>query len=108
MTREKVQEAFLRTVGILADEKGKIKQRLFVAYASHLSSIRPQDDLPKQLSNDFREIRYTLSDEGMPYGYGEHAAKKLQDMTEEEASEVAREIFSIFLRLTGIEQSVTA
>ena len=108
MTRQEVQEAFVRAVGILVDEEGGIKQRLLVAYASQLSVIRPQDDLPEQLSDDFREIRYALSDEGMPYGYGEHAAKKLQDMTEKEASEVAREIFSIFLRLTGIENTVPA
>lgn len=104
MTSNKVQSAFVNAVGILADEKGKVKERLMVAYASQLSSIRPQDDLPEQLSDDFRRIRYALSDEGMPYGFGEHAAKKLHDMTEEEASEVAREIFWLFLRLVGIEQ----
>lgn len=107
MTREKIQEAFTRAVGILADEKGTIKERLLVAYASQLSSVRPQDDLPEKLGDAFREIRYALSDEGMPYGYGEHAAKKLEDMSEEEASQLAREIFSVFLRLSGIEQTAT-
>ena len=105
MTHNEVQELFKQAVGILADEKGGVKERLLIAYASQLSSIHPQDDLPPSLSDDFRAIRYALSDEGMPYGYGEHAAKKLHHMSEGEASELAQRIFSIFLRLMDVAQT---
>ena len=35
----------------------------------------------------------------MPFGFGQHAAKKIHDMSEEEASDLARTIFSLFLKL---------
>lgn len=108
MAQDEVREAFQKAVGILTDEKGRIKERLLTAYASQLSMIRPQDDLPSPLTNTFREIRYALSDEGMPYGYGEHAAKKLDDMNEAEASELALKIFNVFVRLVGTEHHVTS
>ena len=104
MTQDHVRVAFQKAIGIFVDEKGRIKERLLVAYASQLSTINPQNDLPSALKDDFRDIRYTLSDEGMPYGYGEHAASKLDDMSEEEASELAQKLFAIFVRLVGAEQ----
>jgi len=101
MTRQEVQAAFQRAVGALADEKGRIKERLLVAYASQLSSVRPQEDMPEALADEFRAIRYSLSDEGMPYGYGQHAAKKLDDMTEDEASDLAGRLFALYVKLSG-------
>ena len=108
MKPEEVQAAFQRAVGVLVDEKGKIKERLQVAYASQLSLVRPQDDLPEPLREEYQAVRYALSDEGMPYGYGEHASKKLQDMPEDEAAELAQRIFRIFLQLAGLDLSPTA
>ncbi len=104
MTIETSRERFKKAVGILADEKDRIKERLLIAFASQLSGIDWQhDDLPESLKGDFDGVKFALSDADMPYGYGKHAAKKLHDMSEDEASELARRIFSIFLRLYELE-----
>ena len=95
------RERFKRAVGILADEKDRIKERLLIAYASQLSLINAKDDLPNDLINDFYSLRNALSDAEMPYGSGERAAKKLKAMNEDEASSLAKTIFSTFLKLHG-------
>jgi len=105
MTPLEVRETFRKAVQILVDENEKIKERLLIAYASQLSLVRPTDPLPAEVADEFRWLRYALSDAEMPYGYGERAAKKLHDMSDEEASELARTIFSIFLQLREVEQA---
>ena len=104
MSHDHVCKVFQKSVGILLDEKGRIKERLLTAYASQLSSIGPKVDLPEPLREEFMDIRYSLSDEGMPYGYGEHAAEKLEELSEDEASEIARKIFALFLKLLEEKQ----
>lgn len=99
MPLDATRETLKKAVGVLADEKDRIKERLLIAYASQLSSIDQNHDLPDSLVPEFDEIRYALSDAEMPYGYGEHASKKLQEMSEEEASALARKIFTLFLKL---------
>jgi hypothetical protein len=93
---------FEKAVGILADEEGRIKERLLTAYASQLSLVNAKEDLPADLVHELYEIRYALSDAEVPYGSGERAAKKLHDMSDEEASLLARKIFSIFLKLSKL------
>jgi hypothetical protein len=95
-------------VGALVDEPGRIKERLLVAYAGQLSRVHPQYDLPEAVADDYRALRYALSDEGMPYGYGEHAAKKLEAMSEAEASEVATKVFTIYTKLVASEVGAPA
>lgn len=99
MELNSVRERFQSAVEILVDENALLKDRLLVAYASQLAEIRPKTDLPSEVADDFRWLRYALSDADMPFGYGERAAKKLDEMSDEEAAEVARTIFSIFLRM---------
>src|SRR3990170_2471402 len=101
-----IRETFRRAVQILVDENEKIKERLLIAYASQLSLIRPNADLPAELIDEFQRLRYALSDAEMPYGYGQRAAKKLADMSDDEASELARTIFSIFLRICDLDFAV--
>ena len=101
-----IRETFRRAVEILVDENEKLKGRLLIAYASQLSQIRPGIDLPAELVDEFQWLRYALSDAEMPYGFGQRAAKKLHDMSDEEASEAARTIFSIFLRICDLETAV--
>lgn len=108
MKIETSRERFRKAVGILVDEKDRIKERLLTAYASQLSLIDQNHDLPKELVSEFEGVRYALSDAEMPYGYGEHAAKKLHDMTDEEASALARTIYSIFLKLHELEPQETS
>lgn len=95
------RERFKNAVGILVDEKDRIKERLLVAYASQLSLVNAKEDLPPEVIDDFYDVRNVLSDAEMPYGSGERTAKKLHDMDEEEASRVAKTIFSIFLKVVG-------
>jgi len=103
MTRENAHQRFKKAVGMLVDEKGPIKERLLIAYASQLSEVDQNHDLPNTLVSEFDRVKYALSDAEMPYGYGEHAAKKIDDMTDEEASEMARTIFALFLKLHELE-----
>jgi len=103
MSIETGREKLKKAVGILVDEKDRVKERLLVAHASQLSGIDQNHDLPESMIADFDQVRYALSDAGMPYGYGEHAAKKIHDMTEDEASELARKIYSMFLKLHELE-----
>ena len=100
MSVKNAQERFRKAVGILVDEKDRIKERLLVAYASQLSGIDPNRDLPDSMVSEFALLRYALSDrEKMPYGYGESAAKKIHDGSEDDAAKLARSIFSMFLEL---------
>jgi len=106
MTLDQIRETFRRAVQILVDENERVKERLLIAYASQLSLIRPSDTLPAELADELRWLRYALSDAEMPYGYGQRAAKKLHDMSDEEAAELARTILAIYLRLC--EQEIAA
>ena len=103
MSMETTRLRFMKAVGILADEKDRIKERLLIAYASQLSGIDQNRDFPESVVEDFDSVKYALSDAEMPYGYGEHASKKLHDMSEDEASQLARKIFNIFLQLHEFE-----
>jgi hypothetical protein len=106
MTPSQLRETVRKAVQILVDEDARIKDRLLTAYASQLSLIHMTDPLPAETADEFRRLRYALSDAAMPYGYGEHAAKKLHDMSDEEASELARAIFTMFLRMCELETAV--
>ena len=105
MLSDNAKERFQEAVGILADEKGGIKERLLIAYASQLSRINGSRDLPPALANQFAGIRYVLSDVKMPYGYGERAAQKLHKLSDDEASNLAKAVYSIFLSLLGVESA---
>lgn len=102
------RERFTRAVGILADEKERIKERLLTAYASQLSRINARGDLPPELLEEFCQLRNAISDAEMPYGYGERAAKKIPSMNEEQASALARSIFEMFLRFCTTPTEQTA
>ena len=103
MSLDNARERFRKAIGILVDEKERIKERLLIAYASQLSGVDPSHDLPDPMVSEFKGLKNVLSDAEMPYGYGEHAAKKLHDMSEDDASELARTIFSMFLRLHELQ-----
>ena len=107
MSLENGRERFKHAIGILVDEQDRIRERLLVAYASQLSHVDPKHDLPESFAPEFDGLKNVLSDAEMPYGYGEHAAKKLHDMSEEKASNLARTIFSMFLRLHELDPKGT-
>ena len=44
----------------------------------------------------------------MPYGYGQTAAKKLHEMGDDEATELARSVYSMFLKLYELEPAETS
>ena len=103
-----VAKRFERATRILADEKGRIKERLLIAYASQLSLIDAKSDLPDELQNDFFLLKDSLSDAEMPYGSGQRAAEKIQAMSEDQASAKAAEIFALFVRLSPAESAHSA
>ena len=103
MALEDGRERFKRAVEILVDENERVKDRLLIAYASQLSLLDAKQDLPPELLDDFYALRNALSNAEMPYGSGERAAKKIQALSEDEASAWARNIFSLFLELIGAE-----
>jgi hypothetical protein len=105
MALNPIRETFRRAVEILVDENEKLKERLLIAYASQLSQIRPSVDLPAELVDEFQWLRYALSDAEMPYGFGQRAAKKLREMSDQEASELARTVLSMFLRIRALESA---
>lgn len=96
------RERFTRAVRILADEKGEIKERLLMAYAAQLSRLNLKNDLPADLLPDYYEFRNTISDADVPYGSGERAAKKIRDMTDDQACALADSVFDMFLRISGL------
>jgi hypothetical protein len=102
--RERLEGA----VRALAEEKGRIKERLLIAYASQLSLINPTSDVPDEFLADFYLLKKALSDAEMPYGEGERAADKIQAMTEDEASATAGEIVSFYHRFCEPALSRTA
>jgi hypothetical protein len=108
MSLDNGRERFRKAIGILIDERERIKKRLLIAYASQLSGVDPSHDLPESMVSDFNGLKNVLSDAEMPYGYGEHAAKKLHDMSEDDASELARTIFAMFLTLHELQPEKTS
>jgi uncharacterized membrane protein len=95
------RDRFSKAIGILANEKGTIKERLWIAYASQLSQLDKQL-LPDEVRDDFWHLRNALSDADMPYGSGERAKVKINALTDDEASSFAGMIDSMFLRLSAI------
>jgi hypothetical protein len=108
MAEQTTADRFRKAVGILVDEQGRIKERLLTAFASQLSAVDPERDIPRSMMSEFDAFRNVLSDAKMPYGYGEHAATKLKQMSDEDASALARQIFAMFLRLNALEQASNA
>jgi hypothetical protein len=103
MAYQDVRERLQKAVEILADEKGRIKDRLLIAYASQLSNLDPTA-LPRLILDEFQGLKFALSDADMPYGYGERAAKKIHDMTEDEAAKQAQALFRMFLTVDQMER----
>jgi len=102
MASEQGRERFEKAVRILVDEKGRIKDRLLVAYAGQLSRIDPDNDLPGELLADFDAMKNGISDAEVPYGFGEYASKKIEQLSEDEASAYADTIFDMFLKISGV------
>ncbi len=99
------QRRFEAAVRTLVEEPDRINDRLLIAYASQLALIDAKDDLPQEIYGDFLALRNALSDAKMPYGEGERAATKTQALAETEASKLAGDILSMFLRLAQIKPS---
>ena len=99
MGLERGREKLTQAVRILAEEKGRVKDRLLIAYASQLCLVNIRDDMPKDLFAPFTNLHNALSDADMPYGRGERAAQKIDALTEDEAAARAADIFQLFLKI---------
>lgn len=102
MTLLDAQKRFENAVRILVQEPDRISDRLLIAYVSQLSLIDAKADLPEGVYGDFLALRNAISDAEMPYGDGERAATKIKAMTEREASKLAGDILSMFLKLDSL------
>lgn len=103
MQREEIDERLQRAVAILVDEHGRIKDRLKVAYISQLAEIPVPADLPDELAGRFDTISFQISTDGRR-GDGATVSKELEQMSDGEASQKAREIFNIFLASRGLKE----
>lgn len=104
MTTENARERFKDAVGILADEKGGIKERLMIAYISQLSRIDPNKDLPDRMVSEFDAIKFTLTTETVEGDRGT-VSKELKRISDDEASRIARQIFDLFLEVYDIKET---
>ena len=101
MSLETGKQRFTNAVRCLVDEPGPIKERLLIAYVSQLSAIDPVQDLPGELGSQFGTIQVRLGEDQVQGDRGS-AASQLKKMSDETASEIAGEIFSLFLDLHAI------
>lgn len=102
MITDNARDRFREAVGILVDEQGRIKDRLMVAYVSQLSRVDPDQELPEHLAIEFDTLRYALTND-VVIGDRGNVAKELKSMSDEEASQMARQIFEMFLELWEIK-----
>jgi hypothetical protein len=104
MTTENARVRLRDAVGILVDEKGRIKQRLMVAYVSQLSRIDPDHELPDHIVPIFDALRFTLTTDVVAGDCGTVSAE-LESISEEEASKIARQVFDMFLEVHELKES---
>jgi hypothetical protein len=104
MTIENARERFKQAIGILADEKGCIKERLMIAYSSHLLQIDPEQELPEPLATDFIAIKYRLTTDQVVGDRGT-VSKEIEKIDDEEASQIARQLFEMFLEVYDLKET---
>jgi hypothetical protein len=102
MPHRDARERFKLAVGILADEKGRIKDRLLTAYVSQLATLDPHADLPPRMVPQFDRLKIRLNESEVVGDRG-NASLKIKALSEDEASDVAKQIFSMFLDISGLE-----
>ena len=105
MTTETTENARARlrnAVQILAEEKGGIKERLEVAYISQLSLIDHLRELPEDLASTLGSISFTLSTDECRGDTGT-VAKELKLLSEDDASNIAHQIFEMFLEVYDLK-----
>ncbi len=105
MSTENTRQRFKDAVGILVDEPGDIKQRLMIAYISQLSHVNAKRDLPEHMVSALEGIRFTLTIDEVEGDRGT-VSKELKKLSDDEASQLARQVFEMFLELHGIEHVV--
>jgi hypothetical protein len=104
MTTDNARARFKNAIGILVDEPGGIKQRLMIAYISQLSRIDPNQDLPERLMPQFDRIKFTLMTDEVSGDRGA-VSKELEKISDDEASQIARQLFDMFLELHDLKET---
>jgi hypothetical protein len=104
MITANARERFKNAVGILADEKGGIKERLMIAYTSQLSRIDPNRELPDRFVSEFDGVKFTLTTHEVDGDRGT-VTKELKKISDDDASRIARRIFDMFLEVHDLKET---
>lgn len=92
------------TINLLAEEKGRIKERLYYAVSNHFHLLWPAKKesvipgLPEEFHDEYNEMLYALSKDEAKGIEGKFFAT-INNLSEEEAQEFAKKITSIQYRL---------
>jgi len=94
--QQDVRARLVEAVRILTSDEGTLKHRLMLAYVSQLLEIEPDRDLPEHLRERFQRLRIRLAQDEVVGDTGS-VSRELQRMSDEDANEIAREIFGLYL-----------
>ena len=97
-------EKFSNAIRALALGRGEIKERLTDAFVSHLGYIREERDIPEDLREEFTQLKQRVTREhptAASLGEGWLQAT-INTMTQEEAVEIATEIWTLAYRIEGM------
>ncbi len=106
MSKPNARQRLREAVHILTSEEGSLKHRLMLAYISQLFEINPERDLPKSLQDPFQRLRVVLTQDEVVGDTGS-VSRELDRISEEDAQEIARRIFEMYLAVSH-EDSKTA
>ena len=92
-------EKFYQAISALATSAAPIQKRLVFA-GMFLIRLKPEDDLPKELHEEFQAVCHELNKEEAIGNEGtlEATARKLSD---EEGSKLAERILTMYVKLRG-------
>ncbi len=102
MNSPNAQERLREAVHILTSEEGSLKHRLMLAYISQLFEIDPQRDLPQKLQEPFQRLRVVLTQDEVVGDTGT-VSRELERISDEDAQEIARRIFEMYLAVSHEE-----
>jgi hypothetical protein len=98
MVYGRASEKFYLAVNLLASSRLPIKQRLIEAFRDQLSSLQ-LDQLPEDVRDEFELVFNHVTKEPDRTGNIGTIAATINTFSEEEASEIASKVVSMFMRV---------
>lgn len=99
MSRDGAREKFYQVIYTMTTSPASIQKRL-VSAGIFLIQLKPEEELPNDLREEFRAVIRELTKEPDTEGIGTLEATT-QNLTDEDASEIAGRIFSMYIKLRG-------